>query len=205
MDFMKKIPNVTIRKASEIDADDWACILHESLVSTYAQYISQDYLKNNCNVEKLKEDFLQEINLCNRGENNSELYMLILNKVPVGILKIGQPIKCYTDGNNYYRDNIDGIGEIKSLHIKSKYQGRGVGNQAIAFAEKRLRELNYRISHLWVKQENNKAIEFYIHMGYKKTKYVNPNTNDKAPSIVMEKEMVKEQTKEENAKVASVK
>ena len=205
MDFMKKISNVTIRKASEIDADDWACILHASLVGTYAQYISQDYLKNNCNVEKLKEDFLQEINLCNRGENNSELYILVLNEVPVGILKIGQPIKCYTDGNNYYRDNIDGIGEIKSLHIESKCQGRGIGNQAIAFAEKRLRELHYRISHLWVKKANVKAIEFYKRMGYKETKFVNPNTNDKAPSIVMEKEIVKEQTKEENATVASVK
>ena len=40
MDFMKKIPNVTIRKASEIDADDWACILHESLDRDYVSSAS---------------------------------------------------------------------------------------------------------------------------------------------------------------------
>ena len=82
-----------------------------------------------------------------------ELYILMISGVPVGILKIGKPIRYYTDGNNYYRDDIDGIGEIKSLHIKKEYQGRGIGSIAISFAENRLRELNYTISHLWVKKQ----------------------------------------------------
>ena len=103
---------------------------------------------------------------------------MIIDEVIVGILKIGKPIRYYTDGNNYYRVDIDGIGEIKSLHIKKEYQGRGIGSLAITFAENRLRELNYTISHLWVKQQNTKAIEFYKHMGYLETTYVNPNTND---------------------------
>lgn len=30
MSFIKQIPNVIIRKASEKDVDDWAKILHES-------------------------------------------------------------------------------------------------------------------------------------------------------------------------------
>lgn len=190
MSFIKQIPNVIFRKASEKDVDDWAEILHESSELTYSQYISRDYLDENYNVETLKENFLQEINLCNQMKSNSELYMLILDRTTVGILKIGQPIECYTDGNNYYRNNIEGIGEIKTLHIKSEYQGCGIGNKAISFAENRLRELNYKISHLWVKQENTKAIEFYKSMGYSETNFVNPNTNDKAPSMVMEKEIV---------------
>lgn len=189
MSFIKQIPNVIIRKASEKDVDDWAKILHESSEITYSHYISRDYLNKNYNVETLKENFLQEINLRNQVKSNSELYMIILDNAPVGILKIGQPVECYTDGNNYYRKNTEGIGEIKSLHIKSEYQGRGIGNKAISFAENRLRELNYKISHLWVKQENTKAIEFYKRMGYSKTNFVNPNTNDKAPSMVMEKEI----------------
>lgn len=183
---MVQISNVVIRKASEKDADDWALILHESLNNTYQNYISRDYLGNNYTVEKLKQGFLNDIN---RG--GTELYLLTIDEVTVGILKIGKPIRYYTDGNNYYRDDIDGIGEIKSLHIKKEYQGRGIGSIAISFAENRLRELNYNVSHLWVKKQNTKAIEFYKHMGYLETNYVNPNTNDGAPSMVMEKEIIK--------------
>lgn len=185
-DFIKKIPTVNIRKANEKDADDWAEILHQSSEDIYAQYVSRDYMDKNYSVERLKEDFLQEINQDNK---NSELYMLTLNGASIGILKIGKPIKYYTDGNNYYRDNIEGIGEIKSLHIRSEYQGQGIGSQTISFAERRLKELNYKKSSIWVKMQNVKAINFYISRGYQKTNYINPNTNDKAPSMVMEKDL----------------
>lgn len=183
-DFIKKILSTKIRKATEKDANDWAEILHQSSELIYSQYVSRDYMDNNYNIEQLRENFLQEINQSN---GTSELYMLIVNDIPVGILKIGQPIKYYTDGNNYYRDDIEGIGEIKSLHIKSEYQGYGIGSQAISFAENRLKELNYKKSSIWVKIQNVKAINFYISRGYQKTNFINPNTNDKAPSMVMER------------------
>lgn len=183
-DFIKKILSTKIRKATEKDANDWAEILHQSSELIYSQYVSRDYMDNNYNIEQLRENFWQEINQSN---GTSELYMLIVNDIPVGILKIGQPIKYYTDGNNYYRDDIEGIGEIKSLHIKSEYQGYGIGSQAISFAENRLKELNYKKSSIWVKIQNVKAINFYISRGYQKTNFINPNTNDKAPSMVMER------------------
>lgn len=183
-DFIKKIIPIEIRKANEKDVNDWAEILHKSYETIYSRYVSRDYMDNNYNVERLKEGFLQEVN---QNNGNSELYMLTHNKISVGILKLGKPIKYYTDGNNYYRDNIEGIGEIKSLHIKSEYQGHGIGSQAIAFAEKRLKELNYNKSSIWVKIQNDKAINFYISRGYQKTNYINPNTKDKAPSMIMEK------------------
>ncbi len=183
-DFIKKILTVKIRKATEKDANDWAEILHQSSENIYSQHVSRDYMNNNYSEKRIKENFLQEIN---QNNNNLEHYMLIFNGIPVGILKIGKPIKYYTDGNTYYRDNIEGIGEIKSLHIKSEYQGHGIGSQAISFAENRLKELNYKKSSLWVKLHNVKAINFYISRGYQKTHFINPNTNDKSPSMVMEK------------------
>ncbi len=185
-DFIKTIPQVIIRKASKKDADDWAEILHQSYEAIYSNYVSREYMNNNYSVEQLKKKFLQEVNQQN---GDLELYMLIFNESPVGVLKIGKPIKYYTDGNNYYRDDIEGIGEIKSLHIKSENQGQGIGGQAIAFAEKRLKELSYQKSSIWVKMHNTKAINFYTSMGYQKTNYINPNTNDKSPSMVMEKEL----------------
>ncbi len=39
-------------------------------------------MDNNYNIEQLRENFLQEINQSN---GNSELYMLIVNDIPVGI------------------------------------------------------------------------------------------------------------------------
>lgn len=185
-DFIKKILPVKIRKSTEEDVENWAEILHQSSEAIYSQYISREYMNNNYSIKRLKERFLQEVNEVN---GISELYMLTLDGISIGILKIGKPIKYYSDGNNYYRDNIDGIGEIKSLHIKSDYQGHGIGSQAISFAENRLKELNYEKSSIWVKMQNIKAINFYISRGYQKTSYVNPNTNDKAPSMVMEKNL----------------
>ena len=182
--FIKKILSAKIKKATEKDANDWAEILHQSSELIYSQYVSRDYMNKSYNVERLRENFLQEINQSNC---NSEHYMLIVNDIPVGILKIGQPIKYYTDGKNYYRDDIEGIGEIKSLHIKREYQRYGIGTQALSFAENRLKELNYKKSSIWVK--NIKAINFYISRGYQKTNFINHNTNDKAPSMVMERNL----------------
>ena len=184
--FVKKILPVKIRRATEEDVNDWAEILHQSSENIYSQYVSRDYMDNNYNIEKLKENFLEEVN---KSNGNSELYMLTVDGTSIGILKIGKPIKYYSDGNNYYRDDIDGIGEIKSLHIMSEYQGKGIGSQAIFFAENRLKELNYQKSSRWVKMQNSKAIDFYVSRGYQKTNYINPNTNDKAPSMVMEKSL----------------
>ncbi len=184
--FIKKILSAKIKKATEKDANDWAEILHQSSELIYSQYVSRDYMNKSYNVERLRENFLQEINQSNC---NSEHYMLIVNDIPVGILKIGQPIKYYTDGKNYYRDDIEGIGEIKSLHIKREYQRYGIGTQALSFAENRLKELNYKKSSIWVKIQNIKAINFYISRGYQKTNFINHNTNDKAPSMVMERNL----------------
>ena len=182
----------TIRRATKDDADVWAEILHTSAIQTYSQIISSDYLAKHYNISALKEQFLRELAARDNGDTTREHYIINCNGMPAGILKIGQPIARYSDGNNYYRDDINGFGEIKSLHIADKFKRSGIGTQAIQFAENRLRELGYNVSHIWVKQGNPDAIEFYKHLGYEVTPYVNPNTNDKAPSVVMEKALIKE-------------
>ena len=181
-----------IRKATKDDADAWAEILHTSTMQTYSQIMSSEYIAQHYNVLALKEQFLRELVACENGDNSREHYIICCNGEPAGILKLGQPVAKYSDGNNYYRDDINGFGEIKSLHIAEKFRRSGVGTQAIQFAENRLRELGYNVSHIWVKQGNPDAIEFYKHLGYEITPYVNPNTNDKAPSVVMEKALIKE-------------
>lgn len=194
--FVKKILPVKIRRATENDVNDWAEILHKSYENTYSEYVSREYMNNNYNIEKLRENFLQEVS---KSDGSSELYILTYGGVSVGILKLGKPIRYYSDGKNYYRDDIEGIGEIKSLHVKAEYQEQGVGSSAIFFAENRLKELNYNKSSIWVKMQNTKAINFYLSQGYQRTNYINPNTNDKAPSMVMEKQL-RTKSKEETHK-----
>jgi ribosomal protein S18 acetylase RimI-like enzyme len=191
-DFIKKVLLVKFRKAGINDAKDWAEILHNSYKLTYSEYISKEYMDKNYSKEKLKEKFLCEVT---EENSKSEFYMLIHNDIIVGILKIGKPVKYYSDGNNYYKDNLDGIGEIKSLHVKKDYQGYGIGSQAISFAENKLKELNYNQASIWVKVQNINAINFYKNRGYQKTKFINTNTNDKAHSMVMEK-VLRVQSKE---------
>ena len=181
-----------IRKATKDDADAWAEILHTSAVQIYSKIMSSEYIAQHYNVFALKEQFLRELAASENGDNSREHYIISCNREPAAILKLGQPVARYSDGNNYYRDDINGFGEIKTLHIAEKFRRSGVGTQAIQFAEKRLRELGYSVSHFWVKQGNLDAIDFYKHLGYEVTPYVNPNTNDKAPSVVMEKSLIKE-------------
>lgn len=185
-----KVPQIRIKRATIQDASDWASILQQSLKETYGKCDS---------IENLESDFFRDVNMVN---SSTELYMLKIDGNSVGILKIGQPIKYYSDGHNYYKDNIDDVGEIKSLHVKKDFQGKGIGTQAIIFAENRLRELDYNESSIWVKMQNTNAINFYIKCGYSKTDYINPNTNDKLPSMVMEKKLrilVKDRKNKDNS------
>ena len=179
--FIKQISQISIEQATLEDVDDWVRILHQSLQDTYLGYISSEYIKNK---EQLKEDFFNDLK-----NVSTELYMLKHNGQSTGILKIGKPTRYYSDGHNYYKDNLEGVGEIKALHINKHYQGQGIGSQAMCFAENRLRQLGYNESSIWVKMQNSNAINFYSKYGYNKTNYINLNTKDKAPSMIMEKKL----------------
>ena len=183
-------PNLIIRKARIDDANDWSDILYNSIKNTYTRFenVSESIL-DFYNKDRLKTQFIEDVISCNSKKSKIELYMLVFDGDSVGILKIGEPIRLYVDGHNYYRENIDGIGEIKTLHIKEEFRGKGIGSRAIIFAENRLKELNYKISHIWVKKPNKNAIAFYKKMGFTETNFINPNTSDKIPSIVLEKEI----------------
>ncbi|MCI8352665.1 MAG: GNAT family N-acetyltransferase [Clostridia bacterium] len=184
--FIKKIQQINITRANIQDLQDWVNILYNSLKDTYSGYISSEYMDDNYNIKQLQSNFLQDLSIEN---SSTELYMLKINSEAVGILKIGKPIKYYSDGHNYYKDDVDDVGEIKSLHIRRDFQSQGIGSQAIAFAENRLRRLGYSESSIWVKMQNTNAINFYTNRGYVKTNYINPNTKDKAPSVIMEKKL----------------
>ena len=65
-----------------------------------------------------------------------------------------------------------------------------------------IKNQDYYENYLTRNVKNSNAIEFYKHLGYEVTPYLNPNTNDKAPSVVLEKSLVQEKvTHTENTEI----
>lgn len=167
----------TLRMAKKDDARDYANILNKSWKDTYGEYISIDHIDDEFNVEKLVEGFSTFISC-----SDYEVYIIESNHKKVGVLIIGK-------SEEEYKVNMEETGEIRSFHIKKEYQGLGIGGLAIEFALNRLRELDYREVCVWVKEQNTKAINFYLKKGFQLTQYRCDQTVDGAPSIVLERQL----------------
>lgn len=168
---------INIRLAKPSDAKYYANILNRSWKDTYGEYISEEHIDNEFNIEKLINNFEGYID---NGE--AELYIIEYDEKAVGIIELGN----YEDK---YKEDMDGIGEIRSLHIKQDFQKLGIGKSALSFGINRLKELGYKTCCLWVKKQNKNAIEFYLKNGFVKTEYSCEETVDGAPSFVMEKSL----------------
>lgn len=55
---------------------------------------------------------------------------------------------------------------IDEIYVRPEYRSRGIGRQAIAFAEKMCRELGVKALHLEVERENTKARTLYASIGF---------------------------------------
>ncbi len=165
---------ILIRKSTVEDAKDYANIINKSWKDTYGDYISYEHIDDEFNVEKLISEFPKYIN-----SKDYTVYIISLDGKNVGIIELG----IYEDK---YKEDMTGIGEIRSFHIKKEFQGQGIGSKVIEFAKNELKERGYKTICLWVKKQNHKAIKFYEKFGFKRTIYDLEETIDGAPSMVME-------------------
>lgn len=165
---------VRFRLATNEDAVEYANILNKSWKDTYSEYISVEHIDKEFNIEELIINFKDYIN-----DNSFELYMIEYNDAIAGIVELG----IYEDE---YKSNMEGIGEIRSLHIRKEFQKIGIGRETINFALNRLKELKYKTCCVWVKKQNTNAIKFYEKNGFNNTQYSCEQTVDGAPSFVME-------------------
>ena len=166
---------INFRKANINDASVYANLLNQSWKDTYGKYVSIEHIDDEFNVEKLTNNFGNYIK-----DTSFELYMIEYEQEIVGILELGSP-------EDDYKEGMQKIGELRTLHIKKEFQDLGIGTEAEDFACSRLKELGYSICCLWVKKQNKKAIKFHEKNGFVKTNYVCEETVDGAPSFVMEK------------------
>ena len=77
-------------------------------------------------------------------KNNAEYYLLMDEKVPVGIVKVSTTQK--------------GICEIESIYLLEEFQHKGYGTAAIDYIKS---EFSDRTIILWVLEDNDSAIQFY--------------------------------------------
>ena len=171
---------VNFKLAQKEDASIYAHILNQSWKDTYGEYISIEHIDEEFNIEKLIQHFEEYIK-----NKDTELYMIEYKNNIVGILELGTP-------EENYKDNMRGIGEWRTLHIKKEFHSLGIGTIAERFTCNRLKELGYKTCCLWVKKQNEKAIQFHRKNGFTKTDYTCEETVDGAPSFVMEKVLEKE-------------
>ena len=72
------------------------------------------------------------------------------------------------------------IGWIDQLYLAPGYVGRGIGSELLKHALTILP----RPIHLWVFQENDRAIRFYEHHGFKAVQFTNgENNEEKCPDV----------------------
>lgn len=168
---------INIRRAEEKDAHDYATILNQSWKDTYGEYISFAHIDDEFNIDNLINEFPNHIK--NTG---FELYIIEYDDKVVGIMELGEP-----DEN--YKENMIGIGELRTLHIKKDYQGLGIGSAAERFVYNRLKELGYTRVCVWVKKRNTNGIDFYKKRGFTATEFTCENPPDGAPSFIMERDL----------------
>lgn len=59
-----------------------------------------------------------------------------------------------------------GAFEIWRIYVAPDFQGKGIGNSLLTFAEQRAKELGYREIIIWAFKENVHALSFYQKHGY---------------------------------------
>ena len=167
---------INIRKVAEKDAYDYETILNQSWKDTYGGYISFEHIDDEFNIDKLIAGFPEHLK-----RTGVELYMLEYDGKTVGIMELGEP-----DEN--YKEDMTGIGEGRTIHIKKEYQNLGIGSTAEKFMYNRLKELGYTKVCVWIKKKNTKSIAFHKKRGFVETNYTCENPADGAPSFIMERD-----------------
>lgn len=141
---------VVIREAQEID--------HSFIftLSPYLAEVAQLEWHTNDAIQKMQDDYISEM----LAETSKPSITLIAesNNVPLGFIHV-----------RTHKDSISGetCGTIPLLAVSPKSQGLGLGKLLIEHAEKWAKNLGYRLLHLEVFANNEKAEGFYQNMGFK--------------------------------------
>lgn len=139
-----------IRLLRESDIGTICNIINNNWKMVYNGYVNEELLsEQGClkREKRLKQDFLSGRLLNYVYECDNQL---------VGILSIGD-----TADN----DKV-GAFELWRIYIAEIFQGQGIGNLLLSFAEQEAGKLGYKEMVIWAFKKNARAISFYMKHGY---------------------------------------
>ena len=136
--------------------------------SSYNTYIevgteayNQHYLhlwKNADSSPYLKSSFTKTVLDLEMGNQNTELFVIHKNELPVGILKI-------TKNSAYLNHTAEEALLLDKIYILKEHTGKGIGKQVFNFVDSLCKRLNKKV--LWLDtMKNGRALEFYLKNGF---------------------------------------
>ena len=139
-----------LRKAKESDIDMICRIVNDNWKRVYKGYVNPQLLSDSgCKnrVCELKADIL--------SERLAEYVWEEQNQV-VAMLSFGDTED--TDRKGAF--------EIWRIYVALDFQGKGIGNSLLTFAEQKAKELGYKEIVIWAFKKNVHALSFYQKHGY---------------------------------------
>lgn len=145
---------IEIKKVTVTEIEQLQKIGTQTFLETFAEMNSEEnmkqYLKDKFSINKLTSEL---------SNPNSEFYFAILNKEPLGYLKVN-----FAKAQTELKDE-NGL-EIERIYVLKEFHGAKIGqllyNQALQIAK--IHNLNYLWLGVW--EENHKALNFYKKNGF---------------------------------------
>ena len=152
-----------IRLATISDCLELSKLKHDVWNETYRGIYSDEKI-DNFDYEKNKDKFVNMVK-----DPNVKLYVVLDDDRLIGYVEAGIPYRPYKD----YKQ------EIGLLYLLKEYQGRGIGKKMFSVAYDTIKENGYDEFFVCCNKYNEKAQEFYKHMGGVVDE-IDDNNNDKS-------------------------
>jgi len=165
---------IEIKKVTVTEIEQLQKIGTQTFLETFAEMNSEEnmkqYLEDKFSINKLTSEL---------SNPNSEFYFAILNKEPLGYLKVN-----FAKAQTELKDE-NGL-EIERIYVLKEFHGAKIGqllyNQALQIAK--IHNLNYLWLGVW--EENHRALNFYKKNGFIEfDKHIFKLGNDEQTDLLM--------------------
>jgi ribosomal protein S18 acetylase RimI-like enzyme len=137
---------ISILKLNSENLDILVEISQKTFVETFAKFNTEDDMNLYLSKELSREALQHEMNI-----EYSHFYFAYLENELVGYLKL----------NRFSREL-----EIERIYVLQKFQGKKIGLAMMKYAFDKAKALNFSKIWLGVWEHNEKAIDFYIKLGF---------------------------------------
>jgi RimJ/RimL family protein N-acetyltransferase len=140
---------ITIRKASLVDATAISDIICQSWKAAYSGFLPSETIKKHTNVAYRTEKFKSILSV----NNEWNIHLAVIDNNSCGTISYGAN-----------REND--CGEVYFCYAKPEIWGLGVGYEMMNFALENLKQQGFHEVVLYVFEENNLARKFYERQGF---------------------------------------